>query len=139
MSEPWSNLPPLETSYVPSYATDVPLRHSGLGIASLVIAIVAIVGGFATLVLCLLARYLQMSTPGGLLPQAPEAIIVGLGLMCSAGGLLVGLILGIVGLVQSGRRKVCAVLGTVFNALILVGLCTLWGIGMAIQGGRAGA
>jgi hypothetical protein len=109
-------LPPLH----PPGSAAPALKHSWLGIASFVISIL---GGLAMLLLVGVAGYLQMSTPGGMDEKSTTAIVVGLLLFAVMGAHLVGAGLAIAGLTQKDRRKVFAVLGLVFNVLVI--LCTL--------------
>jgi hypothetical protein len=55
----------------------------------------------------------------------PELALMSLALLGTLFGNLIGLILGIVGLVQKERKKVFAVLGTVLNGIVIVGLALL--------------
>jgi hypothetical protein len=101
------------------------LPHSGLGIASLAIAVAT---GLALLVLITIAAVLE-GRPGGMPEDSPTTIIIGaLAIGCLLVCLL-GLALGIAGLVQQGRDKVLAVLGVVFNGGLIVGVIALAIIG----------
>jgi hypothetical protein len=104
-------------------------RHSGLGIASFVIGCVSAV---LILVLLVVAGVLEASTPGGMSDTSPSAIAIGLLLFLFVFLALVGLGLGISGLFQSGRKKVFAVLGTVFGAVTVMGTGAIVAIGMSM-------
>lgn len=119
-----------------------PLKHSGLGIASFVLAligillfivcIVAIIGTVASMVDSS-GRIADMETleNGSLLMAIGFA---GFGILGAAILNLVGLILGIVGLVIKDRKKVFAIIGTILN-----GLCVLTGGGFILISSLAGA
>jgi len=100
------------------------VKFSGPGIASFILSLVAVVGYIAALALII-------STAMDLVDQPAEAIaadlmqrsgtVLGVLLFLISGVLdLVGLILGIVGLAIRNRRKVFAILGTIFSVLPLV-------------------
>lgn len=95
-------------------------KHSGLGIASF---IVSIVSGILTFLLVVVAGVIEASTPGGIDEESAGAIVLGLLLFAFLGMLLVGLGLGIAGLFQKERKKIFAILGTVFSSVIF--LCTI--------------
>ncbi len=90
-------------------------EHSPFGIASLFIAL----GVGAIGALSCGAVFRGISTPYGNWPMA----ILSLAILC--GGpttALIGIPLGLVGVLQKGKRKLFAVLGLVFNLLFLLGI-----------------
>jgi len=101
-------------------------RHSGLGIASFVTAIIAMVLMF---LLVVVAGVLTHATPGGLDPKAPLTIAIGFGILLFALTALVALVLGVVGLFQRDRQKTFAVLGVLFSAATLVSTALLMRLG----------
>ena len=105
-------------------------KHSGLGIASF---ITAIVSGVFMFLLIMVAGVIEVSTPGGMDDESAGAVIIGLLLFVLVGALLVAIGLGVGGLVQGGRKKVFAVLGTVFSTAILLGTVFLLIIGLAME------
>jgi hypothetical protein len=105
------------------------MRHSGLGIASFVLACVSTV---LILVLLVVAGVMEASTPGGMSETSPAAIAIGLLLFLFVFVALVGVGLGIAGLFQSERKKVFAVLGTVFGGVTLLGTASIVAIGMSV-------
>ncbi|RAV06490.1 hypothetical protein DQG13_01245 [Paenibacillus sp. YN15] len=126
--------PPAYSGFSPveMYDTEPPRRrHSGLGIASFTIfasmaLIFIIILGSITVKLSGL-----IDTDTGAydyeeierrVADMPELAFMGLALLGTLFGNFVGLILGIVGLVQKERKKVFAVLGTVLNGLVIIGL-----------------
>lgn len=97
------------------------LKHSGPGIASFITGLTSAVFLFLLIVI---AGVMEASTPGGIDEESAGAIILGLLLITFMLAALIALGLGIAGLLQSDRKKIFAILGTVFSALALV--CTLF-------------
>ncbi|KAA2284581.1 hypothetical protein [Arenimonas fontis] len=93
-------------------------KHSGLGIAAFVISLVAGIAIFAAIVV---AGVMEASRPGGLDENSPEAVLLGLVLIALLFMDVVALGLGIAGLFQRERRKIFAILGTVFSGLTILG------------------
>ncbi len=87
-------------------------KHSGIGITSFVISIVAAIAIFVVFVI---AGILEASTPGGLDEKSAAAIITGLGIIALILVDIVALGLGIAGLFQRERIKLFAILGAVFS------------------------
>lgn len=104
-------------------------QHSGLGVASFVVSIIA---GFSIFVLIVIAGLMETSTPGGLDENSIEAVLVGLLLIAFVGLALVALVLGIVGLVQKQRKKIFALLGTVFSGVSILCTIVLIAIGLSV-------
>ena len=107
-----------------------PMRHSGFGIASFVIAIGA---GLLEFALVVAAGVVEASTPGGMDENSPVAILLGLGLFGGLFAAFVGVVFGIAGVCQSDRRKVFAVLGLVFCSAVLLGVLGLMVIGLLVS------
>ena len=105
-------------------------RHSGLGIASFVIALFS---GVMEMGLIVIAGVMAETTPGGVNEESPQVILLGLCLLGGAALSLLGIGLGIGGLLQSNRKAVFAVLGIVFNAMVILGVLGLFVLGMAMQ------
>ena len=103
-------------------------KHSGLGIASF---ITSIISGILTLVLIGVAGVMQASTPGGMDEKSAGAVVVGLFMIFFLGASLVALGLGIGGLIQKDRKKIFAILGTVFAAITFLGTILLMMVGLA--------
>lgn len=104
-------------------------RHSGLGIASFVLALIA---GALLLLLVGVAALLAAATPGGIDEDSPAVVVLGLMIF---GGLFVAVValgLGIAGLFQPRRAKVFAVLGTVFSALAIAGVGAVMTLGILV-------
>ncbi|WP_274364931.1 hypothetical protein [Paenibacillus thermotolerans] len=126
------------TQETPSAETPMKKKHSGLGIASFIMAIVSILG----LIGCFTAMAVMLgdtlTAPSAINPEEglPENIgglaAASLGMFASVFISFVGAILGIIGLFQKDRAKLFAILGTVFNALITGFFVILLAIGAAI-------
>ena len=112
------------------YAAAAELKHSGLGIASFILSLIA---GVEIFTMVVIAGVMAAQSPAGIDEHSPEAIIVGSFLCGGAALLLVGLGLGIAGVLQRNRKKIFGILGLVFNALIVIGLLTLFAIGIAMR------
>ena len=102
-------------------------KHSGLGVASFVISVITAVLAFLLIVG---AGVLEVTTPGGVDEESAVAIVVGLLIIGCMVIDLVALGLGIAGLVQRDRKKVFAVLGTVFSAATILGIIFVIMLGM---------
>ncbi|WP_447593413.1 hypothetical protein [Aquipseudomonas campi] len=89
-------------------------KHSGLGIASFIISIVT---GILIFLLFIVAGVIESSTPGGINEESTEAIVLGLFIILMLFINLVAIGLGIGGLCQSERKKIFAILGTIFSSL----------------------
>ncbi len=112
-SPQWPHERPVVVNY------DLRLRHSGVGIASFVISLVA---GLLLVIMIGVCSYLVASRHGEVNEESPEAVAVGLTMLGSLFAELVALVLGIIGLAQRDRKKIFAILGTVFSGLALLGL-----------------
>jgi len=106
-----------------------PLPHSGLGIASFVLSIIA---GLGMLAIWTIASVAQ-TRPGGLDENAPAAIIGGFALVLLGMAQLLALGLGIGGLMQPSRSKTFGVLGVVFSCACLLGSGLLVLIGALLE------
>ena len=108
------------------YAYDRPLPHSGLGIASCIIACCALL---FCIVLFVIAGIVEALHPDAFEEDSPPVIIVGLLFLLNLLASLVGLVLGIVGASLGNRNKLFAGLGIGLNALIFLGILVLLIIG----------
>ncbi len=104
-------------------------KHSGLGIASF---ITSIVSGILIFLVIVIAGVMEASTPGGIDEESAGAVMVGLFLFAFLGAALVALGLGIGGLLQKERKKIFAILGTVFSAVSFVGTIFIIILGLAM-------
>lgn len=108
----------------------VPLlvAHSGIGIASFVLGVIAL---FCLFGVVITAGVLQTSTPGGVPEDSPLSFVVGSLVLLFMLLALLALCLGIAGLVQRNRRKLFAVLGLALSVLSLVSTAGLIFLGLA--------
>lgn len=100
-------------------------RHSGLGIASF-----SIFGGMAVIFVILLIAMIAKVTNEidiasdsdeitNAIENMPELVVLSFLMFGTIIGNLIGLVLGIIGLIQKERKKIFAILGTVFNGLVI--------------------
>jgi hypothetical protein len=115
-------------SSVDHYEAPPVKKHSGLGIASF-----STWGGMAVLfVILLVVFFAKISTAidfesdtvdsdavASLIEDLPELSVISIAMFGTLVGNLVGLVLGIIGLLQKERKKVFAILGTVFNGIVI--------------------
>lgn len=92
-----------------------------MGVASFTLSMVA---GLGLLVIFAIAGVAE-SRSGGLDEASPLATAIGLVLLLAALANMVALGLGIAGLVQAGRNRLFATLGTVFASATLLGSLVL--------------
>lgn len=98
-----------------------------MGIASFVLSIVM---GVVLFLLVVVLGILEMSTPGGIDEESATSIILSLLVIASLFAELVALGLGVAGILQRRRKRIFAILGTIFSgsmffvviALAVVGL-----------------
>jgi hypothetical protein len=110
----------------PDYSTppaDAP-KHSGFGIASFAIGLASAIADFLLLVVGVLA-----DQNGHLGEDFPAAVLVGLSMFAVFFLNAVGLVLGIVGVLQANRHKVFPGLGIAFNIVVPAGMLLLILIG----------
>jgi len=86
-------------------------KHSGAGIAALIIGILDILGACLIIVLSLTITYVLFV----------NLTSIFVGILC-----IVGVTLGIIGIVQQVQNKIYAIIGLVLNALVLFSVCGLW-------------
>lgn len=104
-------------------------KHSRLGIASFITSIVSAIFIFLLIVI---AGVMETSSPGGIDEKSAGAMVLGLFLYAFLFASLVALGLGIGGLFQKERKKIFAILGTVFSAVTAIGTIFFIIIGLAI-------
>jgi hypothetical protein len=122
-------------SYYEPPAEPVELRrfeppHSGLGIASFLVGLLAGVGEMAVVGW---AGYTGVTHRGTITPDSPTAILLGLAMLAGLGLALLGGMLGVGGLFQANRKRVFAVLGMALNALVVLAFLGLMVIGLALK------
>ena len=105
-------------------------KHSGLGIASLILCVMSTLSLFALIVV---AGVLEASTPGGMDEDSVPTIVVGLvAIGCFAGELL-ALGLGIGGIFHPNRNRLFPILGTVFSVTAVLGCLALTVVGLRVD------
>jgi hypothetical protein len=112
-------------------APDAPRPQSGLGIASLLLSIFCGVSLFG---LIAMAGIISINQNGQVNDNDPAMVALGLGILASCGFTLIGLVLGAVGCFQPDRNPICAILGSIFNLLILLGVGSLMCLGIVLGG-----
>ena len=106
-----------------------PLKHSGLGIASTILAVVA---GLALVGVFVYAGMLGMDQGGQLSETDPRVMMIGFLAIGAMGLLVLGAILGVAGLFVGARKRVFAWVGLVLNVLPLLAGIALMAIGFAM-------
>jgi len=105
-----------------------PLRkHSGLGIASFVISIIA---ALITFVLVVMAGVMAARAGGQMDEQSPQAVVVGCSILAAGFLYLIGIGLAIGGLCQRNCYRVFPILGLILNLVFLLGIAGLMVIGL---------
>jgi hypothetical protein len=122
--------PPLSDALDPQLANGLRQKQSGIGIASFVLAIAS---GVTAAALVVIAGVMEVSTPGGMDEESPQAIIIGLGIFGVIGLNMLGIGLGVAGFFQPDRSRIFSVLGLVFNLMVILGLGGLMVIGLMIS------
>lgn len=93
------------------------LKHSGLGITTFVLGLIAPIG----LILCIIfAAIAEASSYGGMDPNSTQAVVIGLFLILFVLLALVAIGLGIGAFVQTGYKKILPILGVVFSSVVLL-------------------
>ncbi len=110
-------------------------KHSGPGIASFLLSMSS---GIALLVLFGIAGYMESRSPTGIDKNDPSTAVLGLALIAAGMAQFLAAILGLVGLFQSDRKKLFAILGTIFSvlAILLFGGLMVLGFFMQANAGR---
>ncbi len=106
-----------------------PYKQSGIGITSLIISIVVGIVMFVTIV-SVTIMVAEQNQP--MQENDPRAITLGFLIIGGIGISLVGFILGILGTMQPNTSPICAILGIIFNGLILLGVGGLMCFGIAV-------
>ncbi|MDH5859186.1 hypothetical protein [Lampropedia aestuarii] len=106
------------------------LPHSGLGIASFIISVIACV---VLTISVIAAGIADTSTPGGIDESSWLAGLLGLLMLTMMGALLLSLALGIAGWVQHNRKPLFAILGTSLSGAGLLGSLALMVIAFVVE------
>lgn len=107
-------------------------KHSGFGVASFIISILA---GLLIFLVIVIAGIMQVSTPGGLDKQSIQTMLVGLSVIALLFFEIAAVVLGIVGLFQKERKKLFAILGTIFSSLTVISMIALIIVGVLMSRG----
>ncbi|OMF16849.1 hypothetical protein BK131_02320 [Paenibacillus amylolyticus] len=114
-----------------------PLKHSGPGIASFVIGLVAVVGYILIFFIAAMALNdsIEVLTPlqAEELALHPAVILASLSILVCLILNLAGGILGIIGLILKNRKKVFAIIGTLLNGIIILAFIGLILAGMSMM------
>ena len=103
--------------------------QSKLGIASLLISIITVIGLF---IIFLIAGFIESNTYGGMDEESAGAIILGL-LLFGFGFLdLLAIGLGIAGIFQKTRKRITAIIGTIISSATLIVTVSIIGIGIVV-------
>tara|TARA_B100000424_G_scaffold189149_1_gene147111 strand:- start:106 stop:435 length:330 start_codon:yes stop_codon:yes gene_type:complete len=103
--------------------------QSKLGIASLLISIITVIGLF---IIFLIAGFIESNTYGGMDEESAGAIILGL-LLFGFGFLdLLAIGLGIAGIFQKTRERITAIIGTIISSATLIVTVSIIGIGIVV-------
>jgi hypothetical protein len=104
-------------------------KHSGLGIASFIISIIV---GILIFLLVVIAGIMETTTSGGINENSAGALILGATIFALIALDVVGLGLGIAGCSQKNKKKIFAILGTIFAAATALGTIVMIIIGSLI-------
>jgi len=111
------------------------LKHSGVGIASFVLSMLS---GVSLFVLFGVAGYMESQSPAGMSEDDPTTMLLGVALIAAAMAQFLAFILGVVGLFQPNRKKIFAILGTIFSLLAILTFGGLMVVGFVIQAQQGG-
>ncbi|WP_341281660.1 hypothetical protein [Paenibacillus sp. FSL H8-0537] len=148
---PYGSAPSTGFSDPAPYQPSQPLKHSGLGIASFIMAIASILIGVISIIMFFTAIGSLISTRNEYLIEDPayiEELIMGgagsfmgsiVAVIVSVGITFVGLILGIIGACSKQRRKVFAVIGIILNGLGVMGTVVFFIFSIAVFSAGASA
>ena len=126
----YAQYPPGQYPGGTGYYAPEPLKHSGLGIISLLLAILAGVGFVITMIVAVVVMADDPKVFDN--EQAPATMILGACVILCGLVSLIGVGLGIGGLVEKNRKKVFPTIGLVVNGLgilLLICLAILGSIG----------
>ncbi|AZK48165.1 hypothetical protein [Paenibacillus lentus] len=133
--EPGAQPPTPNYDYAPGQPS-ARRKHSGLGIASFVMSIIALLGYFIAFFLIIAAVGQAIQDPAYIeetITNDPAAIMGTLAIFGAAIINLIALILGIVGLIIKNRKKVFAIIGTVLSSLSVLLIVFLFIVGTLQQ------
>ena len=118
----------------PEEPNTIRLKHSGPGIASFILGIVALFAYILTFFFAAMAlnSSLDSFTPANVEEIAlhPAVILASLSILVCLVLNLAGLIVGVIGLVLKNRKKVFAIIGTILNGILILAFAGLIVAGM---------
>lgn len=115
--------------YEQDWGDDAPLKHSGLGISSI---IVGGVGGLIVVIGIVVAGIIATNDPYAS-EEDPGMIMAGCGMLFGLLLNLIGLGLGIAGVCFKTRKKATGIVGLTLNGIVVLLVCGLMAIG-AVMG-----
>jgi len=96
-------------------------KHSGPGIASFVISLVALVGYIVSFVIAGVMSSSILNEFGEISSDSSQAFLfLGLAVLVLAALNVIGVVLGIIGISLRKRRKIFGVIGTIINGVIIL-------------------
>jgi hypothetical protein len=104
------------------------LPHSGIGLTSFIFSMISLLG-----IITLIVIAAGMAARGGASPDDSATVALGGGALLLGLFNLLGVIFGIVGLVQQGRRKLFSILGLSINGALLLIFGGLMALGAAVS------
>lgn len=113
-------------------------KHSGVGIASFIIAVVSILGLSGSVIAATAMAAAMAGDSIAISPDTVQELPEGMGGLLAVAGLmfflivaaLVGAVLGLVGLFQKERLKLFSILGLTFNSLLVLVVFIVLVVGM---------
>lgn len=121
---------PYGASFYSENSAPAELKHSGVGVASFVLSLLS---GVGLLVLFGVAGYMESQSPAGMSEDDPTTMLLGVALLAAGMAQFLAFILGVVGLFQTKRKKIFAILGTIFSLLAILTFGGLMVVGFVIQ------
>jgi hypothetical protein len=110
---------------------DRPAPHSGFGIVSFIISLLA---GVLLIGFIVVAGIVENTHPGALDDEnSPQAMLAGLAFLAIFGLSVLGGVLGIVGVALPHRNKTFAIVGLALNSLIALGTIALACAGLMME------
>lgn len=121
---------PYGATFYTQQSAPAELKHSGVGIASFVLSMLS---GVSLFVLFAVAGYMESQSPGGMNEDDPTTMLLGVALIAAGMAQFLAFVLGVVGLFQANRKKIFAILGTIFSLLAILAFGGLMVVGVLIQ------
>ncbi|MBM4076400.1 MAG: hypothetical protein FJ267_12265 [Planctomycetes bacterium] len=104
------------------------LPHSGPGIASFILSIVSAMMFFAVFAIAIVAAVVNPDEE--LAEGDPRLLFLGLGVIGSGLLTLLAVIFGVIGLIQTDRKKIFPIIGLVISSLTLIAIVGVMVLGM---------